>query len=292
VLISEALEIAKNNLQKQGINSFRIDALLLLCHSLSCAKEKIIFNPTLEITAEAEEKFLIALKRRENHEPMSHILGKREFFGNDFIVNPDVLDPRPDSESLIEMTLEIFPNTNQSLKILELGVGSSCLIATILKYFPNSSGIAVDISLPALKIAQENLLNLGLKNRVELLQSNWFSNIVPSKRFDLIISNPPYIKSSDIELLQEEVKNFEPIKALDGGENGLDCYEIIAQKAKDFLNDSAFLLLEIGFGQEEDVKKIFIKSGLQFVKEKKDLAGIIRALLFCKNSQIQSHTKP
>ncbi|MFT6332581.1 MAG: release factor glutamine methyltransferase [Lentimonas sp.] len=282
LLISEALNLAKNSLKKQGIDSFSIDSLLLLCFSLSCSKEKIIFNPNLELDLEAEKKFLQALQQRESRQPMSHILGKREFFGNDFIVNSNVLDPRPDSESLIEVVLKLFPNKNQPLEILELGVGSACLVATILKYFPESGAIGIDISQKALETAQKNIQNLNLQDRVKLLQSNWFENLDSSKRFDLIISNPPYIKTSDIELLQDEVRKFEPRKALDGGIDGLDCYRIIAKKAVNFLKDSAFLLLEIGAGQEKEIAEIFKENNLKLIQEKKDLSGIIRALLFCK----------
>ena len=282
MLISEALEFAKNNLKKQGIDSFGIDALLILCHSLVCTKEKIIFNPNLALTPDEESKFLANLKRRESREPISHILGKREFFGFDFTVSKDVLDPRADSESLIELALETFPDKDENLEILELGVGSGCLILTLLKLFPNCAAVAVDQSPKALEMAKKNAKNLEIANRIKLLKSDWFSNLDAAQKFDLIISNPPYIESQQIELLEAEVKNFEPRAALDGGDDGLDCYRDIAGNAGKFLKDSGFLILEIGRGQEEDVKEIFTQAGLKFVKEKQDLAGIIRALLFEK----------
>ncbi|MFT5703450.1 MAG: release factor glutamine methyltransferase [Rickettsiales bacterium] len=282
MLISEALTLAKNNLSKKGVDSHRIDALLILCHCLSATKEQIIFNDTRRLDSGEKQKFFDLLQRRENREPMSHILGKREFFGNDFIVNSDVLDPRCDSETLIELVLEIFTNKDRPIKILELGVGSGCLFATILKYFPNSSAIGADISQKALNIAQKNIDQLQLSSRANLISSNWFSNIKDNLKFDLIISNPPYIKSADILLLQDEVKKFEPHLALDGGEDGLDCYRLIAAKAANFLAESGIILLEIGQNQEKDIIEIFNKNNFQFIKDKKDLSGIIRCLVFSK----------
>ncbi|MFT6077406.1 MAG: release factor glutamine methyltransferase [Myxococcota bacterium] len=280
MLVNEALALARNNLKQKGVDSSRIDALLILCHCLNTTKEKIIFGGDESLDVCEQKKFFDVLKRRENREPMSHILGKREFYGNDFIVSPDVLDPRPDSESLIDSILEIFPDKSKTIKILELGVGSGCLFSTFLKYFPNASAIGVDISQKALNIAQDNINQLNLSSRANLIQSNWFSNIDDDQNFDLIISNPPYIKTSDISLLQDEVKRFEPHLALDGGEDGLDCYRLIAVSVGRFLAESGLLLLEIGQDQENDVKKIFENNGLKLIEEKKDLSGIIRCLIF------------
>ncbi|MFT7098425.1 MAG: release factor glutamine methyltransferase [Rickettsiales bacterium] len=282
MLISEALSSAENSLKQKGVDSSRIDALLILCHCLDVSKEQIIFNGTRKLDSYEKKKLSLLLKRRENREPMSHILGKREFFGLDFFVNSSVLDPRPDSETIIEAVLEVFTDRNKPIKILELGVGSGCLFSTILKYLPNSSAIGSDISSEALNIAQNNVDQLNLSSRVNLIQSNWFSNIEDGHKFDLIISNPPYIKTSDIDHLQDEVKNFEPHLALDGGKDGLNCYRDISAKAADFLTDSGFVLLEIGQNQENEVIEIFTKNNLRFVKSKKDLPGIIRCLVFMK----------
>ncbi len=282
MLISEALLLATNNLKQQGINSYRIDALLLLCHCLSCSKEQIIFNSNLNITPEQEQQFFALIERRGNKEPVSHLIGKREFFGIDFTVNNQVLDPRPDSETLVELVFDCFPNKNANINILELGVGSGCLSLTILKHFPNACGTGVDISDQALKMSQQNADLLGLTAQIKLFKSNWFSNLAPQENFDLIISNPPYIKTDDIQFLQDEVKVFEPILALDGGRNGLDCYQAIAQEVMGFLKKDGIVILEIGQYQEQDIIKIFTGVGLKFIQDKKDLAGIIRCLMFKK----------
>lgn len=282
MLISEALLLAANNLKQQGINSNRIDALLLLCHCLSCSKEHIIFNPELTINSQQEEQFFNLIKRRCNNEPVSHLIGRREFFGVDFVINNNVLDPRPDSETLIELIFNYFTNKNANLNILELGVGSGCLLLTVLKNFPNSCGVGVDISDRALEIAGQNADLLNLSSRVDLSQSNWFSSLEAKQNFDLIISNPPYIKTNEIQFLQDEVKVFEPMLALDGGSSGLDCYVAIAKEVMGFLKEDGILILEIGQNQEQDIIKIFTDNGLKFIQDKKDLSGIVRCLMFKK----------
>jgi release factor glutamine methyltransferase len=283
MLISEALLLANNILEKQGINSHRVDALLLLCHCLSFSKEQVIFNPQQSINLQQQEQFFYLIKRRSNREPVSHLLGRREFFGIDFIINNNVLDPRPDSEALIELILSYFPDKKSHLNILELGVGSGCLLLTTLQNFSNSYGLGVDISEEALAIAKKNIASLNLSQRAQLLKSNWFTNIKAEQNFDLIISNPPYIKTDDIQFLQDEVKVFEPILALDGGESGLDCYRLIAREIMGFLKEDGVLILEIGQNQEREIIKIFTDSGLKFVQDKRDLSGIIRCLMFRKN---------
>lgn len=285
MLISEALNKAANKLKEKGVDSNRIDAFLILGHALGLNREQIMLNQHLSLNKQQEEKFLALLARREKYEPVSHIIGKREFYSNEFVVSSDVLDPRPDSESLIDLALKTFPEKNDKLRILELGVGSGCLIITLLKHLPHATGIGVDINEASLSIAKRNAISLKVDNRIELIKSDWFKNIADkaADKFDLIISNPPYIKTNDIQNLQNEVKRFEPIMALDGGNDGLDCYKEIAKDAGNFLKESGFLILEIGQDQEKDVIKIFEDSGLKFVEDIKDLGGIIRCLLFSKS---------
>lgn len=292
--INKALTIAENILKENGINSSRIDAILLLCHCTDLTKEQIIFNSTAKISTKQEELFFQLINRRSNKEPVSHLIGKREFFGIDFAVNNFVLDPRPDSETLIELVLENFPNhkkkchyeptcgqgNSENIKILELGVGSGCLILTILKYFPNAAAVAVDTSFQALEVAQKNSLLLNLNQRISFIQSNWFGKLNQNDKFNLIISNPPYIKTSDIQNLQEEVKNFEPSTALDGGADGLNCYRQISSQVNNYLAQGGILIIEIGQNQEQDIVKIFSTAGLNFIQDKKDLAGIVRCLMF------------
>ncbi len=283
--ISDALSQARQKLDSKGVSNSKLDSLILLTHTFfvlkeNFTKEQIIFNPDLELEPEQYKVFFELINRRANREPVSQIIGKREFFGEEFLVNSNVLDPRPDSETLIELVLKKFWQQNQKLKILELGVGSGCLIITLLKAFDNAEATAVDISQKALEIAQKNAINHQVQNRLNLLESDLFQKISASKKFDLIISNPPYIASKEIELLQDEVKIYEPRTALDGGLDGLDFYRRIAAKAKNFLNPSGKIILEIGISQKEEIEKIFTEKKFTLEESKQDLAGIERTLCF------------
>lgn len=283
ITIKQLLEFSNNELSKLGIESYKIDSLAIIGNDLSISKEQIIFDSYLELSEAQVEKVKNSIKRRAQREPVSHIIGKRGFYQDEFVVNSNVLDPRPDSESLIEAILELFPNKDLPLEIAELGVGSGCLILTVLKNFSHAKAVGSDLSIKALEIASLNAKNLKLENRIEFIESDWFKNF-PSTKFDIIISNPPYINTNQIELLQEEVRIFEPRLALDGGLNGLDCYEIIAQDVAKFLKKDGHLFLEIGKGQEEDVIAIFTQNGLNFLKSRKDLGGVIRCLVFTNKS--------
>ena len=278
--LSSLLTFSKQELKKAGIDSFSIDTILLATKAFDLSREQIIFSPEITLNQKQIDYFLKLLNRRIAREPMSHILEKREFFNDSFFVTSAVLDPRPDSESLIEGIGEVFPDKNSKLNILELGVGSGCLILTILKIFPNSSGTGIDLSKEALEIAQKNAKSLDLENKISFIHSNWFTNIPKNYPFDLIISNPPYIPSNDINNLSDEVRIYEPILALDGGKDGLDCYLEIAKNIGNFLKPNGVVVLEIGQNQEKDVERIFEEHGLKLIQSKKDLGGIIRCLIF------------
>jgi release factor glutamine methyltransferase len=316
--ISDILAQAKGQLENSGVSSSRLDSLILLSHAfflcgLPFSKEQVIFNPDLKLDLAQQQSFFDLVKRRCNREPISHIIGRREFYGRDFIVNKDVLDPRPDSESLIELVLEKFPQKNQPIRILEIGSGSGCLIITLLKELSGAQAITLDISETALAVCKKNADLHKVRERLQILHSDVFSafqkqqilkqiqdngdnedslnhhpEVVaeaidnPSTKFNLIISNPPYIDSETITTLQPEVRLHEPITALDGGIDGLDFYRRIALEAESFLCKNGKIILEIGFGQKEGVEKIFIKNGFSLEEVKKDLAGIERALCFAK----------
>lgn len=264
------------------IPSAQIESIMIISHFCNLSREEIILRSReIYIDQKDLDKINIALQRRVKGEPVSHIIDKREFYSLDFKVNSDVLDPRPDSEILIEEIFKLIPNFDNSIEILELGVGSGCLILTILNHISNATGIAIDINPKSIAIANENAENLNLKDRINFIHSDWFNNL-PSKKFDIIISNPPYIKKNEIANLQKEVKDFEPIIALDGGDDGLDCYRKISNDISNFLKDNAFLILEIGQNMENDIIDIFEENGLKFIKYAKDLNAIIRCLIFIK----------
>ena len=277
--IGQALFLAKNKLRDSGIESFNLDAMLLLSHLLQQSKEFIIFNPEIELPENQIREFETLISRRQKFEPISHILQNREFYARDFFVSKDVLDPRPDSETLIEYVLKSFQKDDK-LDILEVGVGSGCLIITLLIELQNTTGKAVDISKKAIEIATKNSLNHDLGDRLNIIESDLFSNIREGEKFDLIISNPPYIKSEDINNLQKDVKNFEPLTALDGGEDGLDFYRRISKETRRYLRDDGSIIIEIGAHQENEIIEIFQENKFNFIDSAKDIASIIRILHF------------
>ncbi len=277
--IKESLVKARQIIDKSGVSNSNLDSILLLAYALSVSKEKVIFNPELEINPQQEKTFFDLISRRANREPVAHLIGHKEFFGESFYVDRNVLSPRPDSETLIELVFNKIPDKNSPLKILEIGSGSGCLTITLLLAYKNAIATALDISKKALSITDQNATSLCVGDRLKLLSSDLFQNLEPEK-FDLIISNPPYIPSQDIPTLQEEVRLHEPLLALDGGLDGLDFYRRIALEARKFLKQNALIVLEIGFNQEKEVIKIFDKNHFTLDCAKQDLSGITRILSF------------
>jgi len=255
-----------------GIPSPRLEADIILKHSI----------PQYPNISEAEEKNAEnMLKRRINHEPLDKIIGKREFYKSSFKVNSAVLSPRPDTEILVESALELLPR-DKELKILDMGTGSGCILLSLLKECPQILGVGLDISKEALKVAKENAKNLGLKNRVEFICQSWTDADLSLPQFDMIVSNPPYIPSAEIETLEREVKEYDPLTALDGGTDGLNCYKDIAKILPNLLKDKAYALFEVGYNQADDVMDILKSIGLKPVKIVKDLVGIKRCVILQK----------
>lgn len=218
------------------------------------------------------------IQRRRRKEPVSKIIGKRGFWRLDFNVSKDVLDPRPDSETLIEAVLKHYSNKEQALSILDIGTGSGCLLVSLLGEYKKAVGIGIDVSTEALLIAKRNAVNTTAIFKKMDFRDSEFGKELPL--FDVIVSNPPYIKSEDINLLDEGVKNYDPYIALDGGPDGLDAYRALSKKLKSLLKAAGKVFLEIGQGQEKEVKSLMEQEGLYLIEEIKDLSGIIRVLVF------------
>ncbi|QEK39388.1 peptide chain release factor N(5)-glutamine methyltransferase [Candidatus Sneabacter namystus] len=265
------LHILKKKLRQANISSPETESRAILCHVSKMRYEKLLVEN--DIPQAHFDAALQAAKRRINGEPLAYILGKKEFFSLEFLVNPDVLIPRPETETLIEAALR---KKNVISNILELGTGSGCIIITLLKNIPNAQGVGVDISQKALQVADINASLHKVHNRLTLLLSNWYSNL-HSKQFDIIISNPPYIKKSET---LDRTLTFEPAQALLSGTTGLESYKAIASCAKQFLKCTGSVFVEIGKGQDVEIKNIFEKEGFQIVNEFQDLASINRCLEF------------
>jgi len=221
-----------------------------------------------------------AVRRRIAHEPVSRILGVRAFYGRDFIVTPDVLDPRPDTETIVEHALEIVARagqTNAPLRIADIGTGSGILLVTLLAELPRASGVATDISAAALAVAKDNAERLGVADRATFIATSGLDRC--SEPFDLVVSNPPYIETREIAGLDPEVRDFDPHLALDGGFDGLSVYRQIANGIRK-ADRQVHLVVEVGAGQAADVESIFGAAKWQVLGRKKDLGGHDRSVAF------------
>ncbi len=226
------------------------------------------------------KKFNNFFKRRINGEPISKIFKNREFWSLDFFINNNVLDPRPETEFILEGIIKHLPNQNKKYTICDLGTGSACIIISFLKEYKNSIGIGVDISKSAIKVANKNSLKHNTQKRLELKTTNW-KNM--NQYFDIIVSNPPYIKNTEYKKLQKEVKNYDPKISLLGGETGLKKISELTDIAYRCMKKNSIFLMEIGHKQKCQVEKMFLKNNLYLIDTLKDLQGIDRVLIFKKN---------
>jgi len=243
----EALAQASAMLARQGVESPQLDARLLLQHALSCSHEDLVQAPERALTPEQFTAFEALVVRRAAREPLSHITGTREFWGLRFEVGADVLDPRPDSETLVESVLDACSQQAEKKRILDLGTGSGCLLLALLSEYKESQGLGVDISPAALQIARKNAHQLKLDDRAQFVQSHWCADV--SGTFDIIVSNPPYIAPQEFDTLEPEVRQYEPKLALVADDEGLACYRQILSQVGTYMNDNALLVLEIGVTQ-------------------------------------------
>ena len=277
VTISTALTDAARRLDAGGIENSRGEARLLLSHVLGFGAEKVIGHPEFEIDDAGVIKLESALSRRVRREPMSHVLGKREFWSLNFRVTPDTLDPRPDSETLVEAVLKHVVDRGRRLRVLDLGTGTGCLLLAILSEFPNASGVGMDISQAALDVAKENSETLGLDKRAEFLRAEWDTGL--AGEFDIVVSNPPYIPTRELNLLEPEVALFEPRLALDGGIDGLAEYRALGPVLVRRLRSQGIALIELGAGQSGPVGQIMTRVGLDILDQRHDLGGVARCLV-------------
>jgi release factor glutamine methyltransferase len=270
-------------LRQAGIGSPELDARLLLCHAAGLTHEVTIARAHGDLGTAVAARLEALIARRLEREPVSRILGLREFYGRAFLVDPHTLDPRPDTETLIEAALELVASRglcNQPLSLLDLGTGTGCILITLLAELPEACGLGTDISAEALTVAATNAQRLGVAKRASFIASNWLDGI--AGKFDLIVSNPPYIPSAEIATLAEEVANHDPRAALDGGPDGLDAYRRIAARAGQVLAPSGRILVEIGSEQAGAVVEIFNQASLGVDGTrtvKRDLAGRPRVVM-------------
>ena len=280
-LLKSLIYDGKKILSESGVKNAMDEARLITKKTLKKTELEFITLQNKKISSKQSNLILHNFIERTKGKPISKIFGLKEFFSNEFIVNKHVLDPRPETELLVEWTIKnLFKIKDKKTSLLELGVGSGCLIISILLSLKKNkvSALGVDISNKALDIADKNIKKFNLEKKLKLKKSDWFSDI--HEKFDIIISNPPYIKTSDIKNLDKDVKFYDPLIALNGGFKGLSCFERIATDAKFYLKQNGIILLEIGFGQINSVKKIFEEMGYKIFLKEKDLQGITRVVGF------------
>ena len=272
-----ALEIVKfgsNLLKEKKISSFILDSEILLSKTLNKTRENLLTNLDQKISKKNLSVFKKYLQRRSNNEPMAYILEEKEFWSKKFYINKGTLIPRPETELLVDKILKIYKE--KKISILDIGTGSGCIIISLLSSLKNSNGIGVDVSKNAISTAQKNALKYKLSKRLKFFKKS-FKNIF-GKKFDLIVSNPPYIESKYIKDLSDDIKRFEPRIALDGGNDGLDLIKKVIYKSTYILKINGMLALEIGNEQIKKVSKILIDNNFSIRKISKDYKNNVRCV--------------
>ena len=277
--IAAQLSEAREALGAVAGSNAALEARVLAAHAWGMTPEALVLasNEPREPTALAG-----LVKRRIAHEPVAQILGTKDFWKHTFTVTRDVLTPRADSETVMEALLRARPDTSAALRVLDLGTGSGCLLLSALREYAQATGLGIDQSEAALTIATTNASALQLHTRSVFLCSQWCSNV--TGMFDVIISNPPYIPTTDIAMLAADVREHEPHAALDGGADGLDCYRSILAQVPQHMNPNAVLLFEVGMGQAEDVAALGVAAGFAVKEIAADLAGIARVVVLEKTA--------
>lgn len=254
--IKEYLKKASAQLKNAGIDAPAFEAGVIVCHAQKISKAYLYAHSELELTQAEIAKLDMLLEQRAERRPLQYILGWTEFMSLPFEVGPNVLIPRQETELLVEKCIELARENFKVPEILDLCTGSGCIGISIAKFLETSRVTASDISSYALEIAKRNAKNIGVDNRMNFKCGDLFGSLDKSKKFDLIVSNPPYIETHTIEGLQAEVRDYEPRIALDGGSDGLDIYRRIAKEAPDFLNSGGYLIMEIGYNQGHSVTSL------------------------------------
>ena len=250
----------------------------LVLAALHISRSDLIISSDSSVLEKESAQAISYMNRRLNGEPVDRILGYREFYGRKFYLNADTLSPREDSECVINLALNMVQEGYHKLRILDLGTGTGCLLLTLLSELPNATGLGVDLSENAVTMAAKNAQNLKLDARAKFKTSNWFESV--HEQFDLVISNPPYIETAVLPDLEREVRDHDPVLALDGGRDGLDCYKIISAHAHKALCKNGHIIVEIGMGQANAVTGLFTNKGFTLESSCMDSAGITRGLAF------------
>ena len=277
--IQTAIEEGERILKKNNIKTFRIDAEILMSTSIKKDRKFIFLNSNNKLCEESIKIFKKNIQKRSTGKPIAYILGEKDFWKYSFKVREGVLIPRPETELLIEEVLKLTKN-KFNLNLLEIGIGSGCVLLSILKEKKNFYGTGVDLSKKCVELSKINAFNLGLRNRVKIFESD-IDNFNHGK-YDLIISNPPYINKFELKYLEKDVINFEPILALNGGLDGMSVIRKVINKSSELIKKNGKLVLEIAFNQKNKVVKLLEQKGFYINKVLKDLANNDRCIVCTK----------
>jgi release factor glutamine methyltransferase len=270
MFVKDILKQSIKLLKDDGIETPRLDAEVLLSYVLNKDRSQLYIYPDYVLSDDENSRYRALIDKRLEHTPISYLTGHKEFMSLDFKVNGNVLIPRPETELLVETVCKFRSNTplrpSQEgngivRKVLDLGTGSGAIAVSIAKYNPDYLLLATDVSMSALFVARENVVHNDVINRVLFIQTDLFEGISPNNKLDWVVSNPPYIPTGDLSSLPDEIRNYEPILALDGGTDGLDVIKKIIENAFMFLKPSGHLAIEIGYGQSDDVQRIAEETG-------------------------------
>ena len=275
-LLRAVLRHAEALLREAGVDTPELDARILMGASLGMTREHMLIHATARLNQAQVGRVLGFIARRVDREPVSRILGRREFWSLDFHLSPATLDPRPDSETLIDEALAGIPDRKAPLSVLDLGTGTGCLLLALLSELPNAAGTGIDRSEEAVATATANARRLGFGQRARFAAGDWGAGL--SERFDLVVSNPPYIPEAEIETLAPEVVRFDPMAALAGGPDGLDAYRTIVAQLSNLLKSNGKVIFEVGAGQAADVAALLVTAGFSGIGTRRDLAGVERAV--------------
>lgn len=286
--IMKILNWTKQYFEAKGVENPRLDAEVLLCAVLKCQRITLYVDFERPLSEEELAIYREYVQRRGNFEPLAYILGEKAFMRNNFKVNSATLIPRPETELLVESLIKAAKLLRQDgdVKILDIGTGSGAIIVSLLDYLPFAKGVGVDISIDALVVAKENADNIGVSSRIGFLHSDVFSKVPLDKKFDIIVSNPPYIPVQDIAKLDLDVQK-EPHGALDGGIDGLDFYRRITKEALNHLAEDGILAFEVGIYQAQAVQELCLKAGFTQTVIRKDYAGIERMVFALKEKVVK-----
>lgn len=275
--LGEAVALLESQFQAADIDTWRIDARLLVAEAAGTSPQDVRLYPDRPLTDEQASVVLAFAGRRMAREPVSRIFGRRGFWTLDLAVTPDTLDPRPDTETLVDLVLAALPDRTQDVRFVDLGTGTGCILLALLSEYPKAQGLGVDASAGAVSVAAQNAQQTGLADRADMVQGDWASGL-PDYCADVVVSNPPYIAESEIADLDRDVRDYDPMSALVAGADGLDAYRTMIPQAFRIVIPGGLVALEIGQGQADAVAALMAEAGFEDIFQRADLAGITRCV--------------